>query len=122
MQQVACFTNGTLDYDKIGGDTGPIVYPAGHLYIYTLLSMLTDGGRDIQLAQYIFAVLYALNVAIVLCIYHKAAIVSTQYLHVLVVFILGSPVHSCNHVLHCLSRAFNQCITHVQRPSGHVDC
>lgn len=35
MQQVEAFLGGERDYTKIVGQTGPVVYPAGHLYIYT---------------------------------------------------------------------------------------
>ncbi|OTF75816.1 ALG3 domain containing protein, partial [Euroglyphus maynei] len=69
MQQVECFLNGTRDYSLISGDTGPIVYPAGHLYIYTLLYWLTDSGQNIYRAQYIFASLYVVTLFIVFQLY-----------------------------------------------------
>ncbi|KAK9753081.1 ALG3 protein [Popillia japonica] len=34
MQEVEGFLNGTLDYRHLKGDTGPLVYPAGFVYIY----------------------------------------------------------------------------------------
>lgn len=69
MQQVECFLNGTRDYSLISGDTGPIVYPAGHLYVYTLLYWLTDQGQNIYRAQYIFASLYLITLFIVFQLY-----------------------------------------------------
>ena len=51
---------GERDYAALKGPTGPLVYPAGHLYLYTWLHALTGGG-SIQAAQAIFAVLYWLN-------------------------------------------------------------
>lgn len=48
-------------------------YPAGHLYIYTLLSALTDQGTNLRRAQIIFAYLFVLNVGVILRIYQKAA-------------------------------------------------
>lgn len=69
MQQVELFLNGTRSYPLISGDTGPLPYPAGHLYVYAALYHITDRGRDIRLGQYIFVVFYILNLAIVLRIY-----------------------------------------------------
>ncbi|KAI1301168.1 Dol-P-Man:Man(5)GlcNAc(2)-PP-Dol alpha-1,3-mannosyltransferase [Halotydeus destructor] len=71
MQQVECFLNGTLDYEKIEGSTGPIVYPAGHLYIYTILYFLTNKGSSILVAQHIFTAVYILNLVLVFRIYSK---------------------------------------------------
>lgn len=71
MQQVECFIKGELNYENIYGDTGPIVYPSGHLYIYTVLYYLTNYGKEILNAQYIFAILYLLNLIAVFRIYHK---------------------------------------------------
>ncbi|XP_044763033.1 lethal(2)neighbour of Tid protein [Coccinella septempunctata] len=61
MQEVEGFLNGTLDYSKLRGDTGPLVYPAGFVYIYSALYYLTSQGKNIYLAQYIFLVLYLLQ-------------------------------------------------------------
>jgi len=78
MQQVDIFLNGTRDYTKIEGSTGPLVYPAGHLYVYTALSYITDHGKEIRSAQYIFAVIYILNLVAVFRLYHKLKTVSTR--------------------------------------------
>ncbi|KRT84776.1 hypothetical protein AMK59_1829 [Oryctes borbonicus] len=58
MQEVEGFINGTLDYKHLKGDTGPLVYPAGFVYIYSALYYVTSNGQNIRLAQYIFVVLY----------------------------------------------------------------
>ncbi|KAI2808525.1 dolichyl-P-Man:Man(5)GlcNAc(2)-PP-dolichol alpha-1,3-mannosyltransferase [Blomia tropicalis] len=71
MQQVECFLNGTLNYEKIGGDTGPIVYPAGHLYIYTILYFITNRGKNLYFAQHIFGLLYIGTIWLVFKIYSK---------------------------------------------------
>jgi hypothetical protein len=41
---VDAFLEGERDYTKIEGDTGPLVYPAGFLYVYSAVKFLT-GGR-----------------------------------------------------------------------------
>ncbi|KAL1502597.1 hypothetical protein ABEB36_007718 [Hypothenemus hampei] len=73
MQQVEGFLNGTLDYQYLKGDTGPLVYPAGHLYIFTLLYYVTNLGSNIYLAQYIFLVLYLIQTLLIHRIYRITA-------------------------------------------------
>lgn len=41
--QVSGFLDGERDYTKLSGDTGPLVYPAGFLYIFTMLKYVTGG-------------------------------------------------------------------------------
>ncbi|KAK6040666.1 ALG3 protein [Cooperia oncophora] len=73
MQQVECYTVKQIrNYSEIGGDTGPVVYPAGHLWTYGVLHALTSGGKDIRTAQYIFMCLYLLNLLAVLRLYYKS--------------------------------------------------
>ena len=57
--------NGTRDYSLLRGDTGPLVYPAGFVWLYMGLYYVTSLGTNIRLAQYIFAGLYILNLALV---------------------------------------------------------
>lgn len=71
MQEVEGFLNGTLDYSKLKGDTGPLVYPAGFLYIFSALYYITAQGTRIKIAQYIFAILYIVLLALVFRIYSK---------------------------------------------------
>lgn len=72
MQQVNQYIGGERDYIKIYGDTGPLVYPAAHVYIYRLLYYFTDEGRDIRLAQNIFIALYLAALLLVFQCYRKA--------------------------------------------------
>ncbi len=69
MQEVSMWQDGELDYMKIRGGTGPLVYPAGFLYLYGMLKWLTGGGYEILTGQYCFCVLYIINAGIVLSIY-----------------------------------------------------
>eukprot|EP00951_Prasinocladus_malaysianus_P022572 scaffold189616_cov47-Prasinocladus_malaysianus.AAC.1 len=57
MEEVGGFLGGERDYAKLEGGTGPLVYPAGFVYIYSALHWLTNGG-DIPTAQAVFVVLY----------------------------------------------------------------
>ena len=47
MEQVATFLEGQYDYLELKGQTGPLVYPAGFVYTYSLLYWLTDYGSNI---------------------------------------------------------------------------
>ena len=66
MQEVSpVIRNGTFDYSALRGDTGPLVYPAGFVWIFSLLYLATSEGADILLAQCIYAILYLVNLALV---------------------------------------------------------
>ncbi|XP_034841268.1 lethal(2)neighbour of tid protein 2 [Maniola hyperantus] len=100
MQECEGFLNGTLNYSKLRGDTGPLVYPAGFVYIYSIFYFLTNHGENIKLAQYIFIGIYLLLLSLVLRIYIKTRKVPP---YVLVITILTSyRIHSI-HIL----RMFN---------------
>ncbi|KAI1243836.1 dolichyl-P-Man:Man(5)GlcNAc(2)-PP-dolichol alpha-1,3-mannosyltransferase [Eutypa lata] len=100
MEQVSQYVSGERDYTVIKGGTGPLVYPAAHVYIYTGLYYLTDKGQDIFLAQQIFAVLYMLTLALVMACYRKAKVPP----YVFPLLIASKRLHSI-FVLRC----FNDC-------------
>ncbi|RNA41986.1 dol-P-Man:Man(5) c(2)-PP-Dol alpha-1-3-mannosyltransferase-like [Brachionus plicatilis] len=70
MQEVEGFINGTYNYYELKGDTGPLVYPAGFVYLYTALYWVTHQGTNIRLAQYIYVIFYILFISIVFTIYN----------------------------------------------------
>ncbi|XP_053675087.1 lethal(2)neighbour of tid protein 2 [Anopheles nili] len=72
MQECEGFLNGTTDYSLLRGDTGPLVYPAGFVYIYSALYFLTSHGTNIRLAQYVFVAIYLLQLVLVLRLYCKS--------------------------------------------------
>ncbi len=74
MQQVHQYLGGERDYTLIKGDTGPLVYPAVHVYIYSALYRVTDGGKDIFLAQLIFGGLYLSILSVVMACYRQAKV------------------------------------------------
>ncbi|KAJ5832219.1 hypothetical protein N7474_000530 [Penicillium riverlandense] len=90
MQQVSLYISGERDYTLIKGSTGPLVYPAAHVYIYTLLYHLTDEGRDILVGQILFAGLYLSTLVVVLGCYRHAG--APPYLFPLLV--LSKRLHS----------------------------
>lgn len=58
MEQVRLIKNGVLNYDYVFGESGPLVYPAGFVQIYTLLESFYQEG-DLLMIQRIFG--YLLN-------------------------------------------------------------
>ncbi|TGO53615.1 hypothetical protein BCON_0120g00120 [Botryotinia convoluta] len=72
MEQISQYDSGERDYTQIKGGTGPLVYPAAHVWIYYALWWITDHGRDILVAQRIFGVLYLGTLGVVLACYKRA--------------------------------------------------
>lgn len=92
MQECEGFLNGTFDYRKLHGDTGPLVYPAGFVYIYSVFYFITNQGENIKLAQYLFILIYISQLMLVLRVYNKTKKVPP---YVLVLTILSSyRIHS----------------------------
>ncbi|KAL7737797.1 hypothetical protein ACLKA6_006185 [Drosophila palustris] len=56
----------------VPSDTGPLVYPAAFVYIYSALYYITSHGSNVRLAQYIFACIYLLQMCLVLRLYAKS--------------------------------------------------
>ncbi|NP_001171840.1 dolichyl-P-Man:Man(5)GlcNAc(2)-PP-dolichyl mannosyltransferase [Saccoglossus kowalevskii] len=73
MDEVEGVVNGTYDYMKLKGGTGPLVYPAGFVYFYLGLYYITGYGANIRLAQYIFSGFYLINLLLVFRIYQRTA-------------------------------------------------
>ncbi|BGP04032.1 Glycosyltransferase family 58 protein [Rhodotorula toruloides ATCC 204091] len=66
MQQAQAFLDGERDYSMMKGDSGPAYYPALHIYLYSAISRLTAGGKHLERAQWLFAGVYVLTMAIVI--------------------------------------------------------
>ncbi|KAG2595393.1 dol-P-Man:Man(5)GlcNAc(2)-PP-Dol alpha-1,3-mannosyltransferase-like isoform X2 [Panicum virgatum] len=99
MSQVDAFLEGGRDYTKIEGDTGPLVYPAGFLYVYSAIKFLTGG--QVFPAQILFGVLYIVNLCLVLLLYVKTEVLPWWALGLLC---LSKRVHSI-----FVLRLFNDC-------------
>ena len=99
MDEVGGYLGGERDYLKLKGDTGPLVYPAGFVYIYAWLKQLTGG--DIFLGQCAFVGVYVIHLAIVLAVYAEARCVPPW---VLAALCLSKRIHSI-----FVLRLFNDC-------------
>ncbi|XP_027351750.1 dol-P-Man:Man(5)GlcNAc(2)-PP-Dol alpha-1,3-mannosyltransferase isoform X2 [Abrus precatorius] len=99
MSQVDGFLEGERDYRNLKGDTGPLVYPAGFLYIYSAFHYFTSA--QVYPAQILFGVLYIINLAIVLAIYVKTDVPWWA----LCLLSLSKRVHSI-----FVLRLFNDCV------------
>ncbi|KAM3356139.1 dol-P-Man:Man(5)GlcNAc(2)-PP-Dol alpha-1,3-mannosyltransferase isoform X1 [Capsicum galapagoense] len=99
MSQVTGFLEGERDYSNLKGDTGPLVYPAGFLYIYSAIQYVTGG--QVYPAQILFGFLYIMDLAIVLFVYLKTNVVPWWALSLLS---LSKRVHSI-----FVLRLFNDC-------------
>lgn len=102
MEEVEGFLEGERDYTKIIGNTGPLVYPAGFLYVFTGLRALTDNGTNIVAAQLIFAGIYIINLVVILLLYSTEQSMPIAMASML---ILSKRVHSI-----FMLRMFNDCI------------
>ena len=100
MQEVEGYLAGERDYTKLKGDTGPLVYPAGFVYLYSLLYYVTDKGKNILVAQGIFVGVYLAVAWVAMQIYRLARV--PPYL--MVILVLSKRIHSI-FVLRC----FNDC-------------
>jgi len=65
MQEVEGVVNGTFDYSQLKGDTGPLVYPAGFVWLFMGLYYITSHGTNIVFAQCLFSLLYVATLALV---------------------------------------------------------
>uniref|UniRef100_A0A0D6QY76 dolichyl-P-Man:Man5GlcNAc2-PP-dolichol alpha-1,3-mannosyltransferase n=1 Tax=Araucaria cunninghamii TaxID=56994 RepID=A0A0D6QY76_ARACU len=100
MSQVKGFMGGERNYGELRGDTGPLVYPAGFLYFYSIIYFLTGGA--VFPAQVIFGILYIINLGIIFLIYRKTNLLPWWAFCLLC---LSKRVHSI-----FLLRLFNDCI------------
>jgi len=101
MTQVTTFLSGERDYKELRGSTGPLVYPAGFVYIYSALYAVTERGENIVAAQWIFVGVYLATVGVVLWIYARLNIP----FRLTVLLVLSKRLHSI-----FMLRMFNDCV------------
>ncbi|KAK6531533.1 dolichyl-P-Man:Man(5)GlcNAc(2)-PP-dolichol alpha-1,3-mannosyltransferase [Arthrobotrys megalospora] len=102
MEQVSQYRAGERDYRNIKGGTGPLVYPAGHVYIYNWLYSLTDGGVQRERVQAVFWVAYMATLWLVMACYRKASAPPW----IMCLLVLSKRLHSIY-----LLRFFNDCFS-----------
>lgn len=105
MQEVgeeAGFLSGDLNYANLRGDTGPLVYPAGFVYIFSILYYLTNRGQDINLAQWLFVGLYLTTTALACWLLRQSKIIPNWAIGLLC---LSRRIHSI-----FMLRCFNDCV------------
>lgn len=111
MQEVSGVLNDKqLDYIHLRGDTGPLVYPAGFVYIYSALYYITDHGSNISRAQYIFAALHSLTLGFVLYIYYRAYKDARPTSHAFPLWIIAYLFISRRIMSLFVLRLFNDCV------------
>lgn len=80
LAQSRVFLSGERHYSKIEGPSGPCVYPALHLYLYSGIEYVTrwmtgnvgmEAGDDLRAAQILFAGVYLLTLAVVMQCYRR---------------------------------------------------
>ena len=82
-----------------------LVYPAGFLYVFTVLRHLTSSGQHILTAQIIFAGVYIFNLIFVFLLYETEA---TIPIYAIFSLIFSKRIHSIY-----MLRMFNDCIAVV---------
>ncbi|ODQ78189.1 glycosyltransferase family 58 protein [Babjeviella inositovora NRRL Y-12698] len=103
MQQIAQIKAGELDYAYIFGDTGALVYPAGHVQIYYyLIDFLTYHGENVIMGQKFFGWVYVMTYALCVVVYAMADMPPWTVM----MLVLSKRLHSI-YVL----RMFNDCFT-----------
>lgn len=88
------FLSGEKDYSKIEGETGPLVYPALHLYLYTVLhKVLPAHGRE-RPAQYIWLAVELATFLLTSAIYYAAGRTKHIPQYLLIPLVLSKRSHS----------------------------
>ncbi|EPS43289.1 hypothetical protein H072_2701 [Dactylellina haptotyla CBS 200.50] len=102
MEQVGQYRAGERDYRNIKGGTGPLVYPAGHVYIYDFLYSLTQAGAQRERVQAVFWFTYMLSLWVAMLCYRTAKAPPW----ILGLLVLSKRLHSIY-----LLRFFNDCFS-----------
>ena len=79
MPYIDLVLQGERDYRELKGQTGPLVYPAGFVYVFAFLHKVTRGG-GIAAGQAAFTAVYLVAQAVVLWLYVKAQVRSLRSL------------------------------------------
>nr|CCC93794.1 putative alpha-1,3-mannosyltransferase [Trypanosoma congolense IL3000] len=83
MQEVKGFLDGELDYMKLKGDTGPLVYPSGFVWSYSALYFITKGGVDVEMAQWLYMGMYLMVLTSVAYLYRSSGLRGRLFIRLL---------------------------------------
>ena len=86
-EQSAIYLNGTSDYSKLIGETGPIQYPALSLYIYSFFNLITDYNITKEYMSDVHIVLDIVRMWLLVSIY-KHAYGKEKKMHVFLLLLL----------------------------------
>ena len=106
MEEVAGYLKeNQLDYSQLRGQTGPLVYPGGFVWIFSGLYYLTDEGDNILRGQYIFIALHSAFLALLMVLYRRAGRGLGMPPWSMVLLCLSRRIHSI-----FVLRLFNDCV------------
>ena len=97
---------GDFNYSHLRGETGPLVYPGGFVWIYGILRWIAGGdGSDVRTAQIVFLGFYVLTSAVILSIYNKIGRSGFLPVWVCILLCISKRMHSL-----FMLRMFNDCV------------
>ena len=97
-------SHGVYDYQLLRGETGPLVYPGGFVWLFGALRWFAGGdGSDVRVAQWVFLGVYMGTLMIILALY---AIARPKYMSpwASVLLVVSKRAHSVY-----MLRLFNDC-------------
>ena len=112
MQQIEIFLKGERDYVNIKGQTGPLVYPAGHVYFFTMLYYVTNFGKSILTAQIIFLFIYVSQIYTLTKIYKYALCMKPEYWWISGLLVISRRVHSI-YMLRCFNDGVAMLVVYI---------
>ena len=103
-EQSAIYLNGTKDYAKLVGDTGPIQYPAASLYIYSFFNILTGFNITKEFMSDVHIILDLLRMWLLVKIYKTAYGKDQSKIYVFLLLLLNAKYKFVG-----ITRQFNDC-------------
>eukprot|EP01100_Stratorugosa_tubuloviscum_P006730 TRINITY_DN2862_c0_g1_i2.p1 TRINITY_DN2862_c0_g1~~TRINITY_DN2862_c0_g1_i2.p1 ORF type:complete len:160 (-),score=39.50 TRINITY_DN2862_c0_g1_i2:59-475(-) len=83
-QMEVLWTQKQFDYNLIGGFSGPLVYPAGHVYIYTLFWFFASKPINFiygRILQFTFIILYLITSNLFINFYYQTKVIEFMIIY-----------------------------------------